>query len=560
MSGRNDPAVWRRRPRADRPQENRMTHRLSRRQFLAAAAATTALAGRRPAWAQNPKTLVVAWDSDIDTLDPAAFKTNGGYVTIANTCDIPIMWKVRPVDGRPGVFRSRPGEFDPHLAESWKEEDGGATIVMNVRRGVKFASGRPVTAHSFKYAFDRGLQSPGYMKLIFPTLIQVSTPEQFEVRDDYTFAIKMKGPSAMGLDTVCLSNNAIYDADEVKTHATKDDPWATEWLKRNVAGVGPFRLVKNDPGVEIVFEATASYWRPKPAFDQVVLKLVPNEADRVLLLKKKAVDMVAGRPGLSPKNVKALEGAPDLKIVSIADTTCHYLCMNQQKPPFDNALVRRAVNHAIPIQAILPNVLYGYGVQMTSPIPPLTPGHLGDYAPYKHDIARAKALMKEGGQDKGPIALELAIRVGWPTHEQAAVWIQRALEQVGFKVAIVKETDATFRQVAIKGGHALSIESWQSWINDPFYHLTFLFNSKSKFTNLSFYSSPKVDKIIDDNIHEPNRDKRLAASQEAQKIIIDDAVWGLLWYENWTRVMSADLTGIEKRWDTFERYYAMKRA
>jgi peptide/nickel transport system substrate-binding protein len=369
----------------------------------------------------------------------------------------------------------------------------------------------------------------------------------------------MKAPSPMGIDTVTLSNNAILDPDLVKANATKEDPWATEWLKRNGASIGPYRLVKNEPGVEIVMEATPGYWRPKPYFERVILKLVPNEADRVLLLKRKAVDLVAGRPGLSPKNVKALEGEPGLKVFSVPDTTCHYLCMNQRKPPFDNKLVRQAVNFAIPIQAILPNVLFGYGVQMKSPIPNLTPTHLGDYSPYKHDIARAKALMKEAGMDKAPIPVDLAVRVGWPTHEQAAVWLQRELEQIGFKVNIVKETDATFRQIATKGDHQLSIEAWQSWINDPFYHLAFLFNSKSKFTNLSAYANPAVDKLIDDNMHETNREKRAAASRDIQKLILDDAVWGLLWYENWTRVGTADLTGLEKRWDTFERYYNLKR-
>jgi peptide/nickel transport system substrate-binding protein len=424
---------------------------------------------------------------------------------------------------------------------------------------VKFPSGRPVTAHSFKYSFDRGLQSPGYMKLIIPRLMQVTTPEQFQVRDDYTFVIKMKAYGPMGLDTAALSTNVILDADEVKAHATKDDPWAAEWLKRNTASTGPYRLVKNEPGVEIAMEATPGYWRPKPYFDRVVLKLVPNEADRVLLLKRKAVDMVAGRPGLSPKNVKGLEGEAGLKIFQVPDTTCHYLAMNQRKPPFDNVLVRRAVNYAIPIQAIVPNVLYGYGVQMKTPVPSLTPSHLGDYSPYKHDIARAKALMKEAGMDKAPIPVDLAIRVGWPTHEQASIWLQRELEQIGFKVNIVKESDATFRQVAIKGDHALAIESWQSWINDPFYHLSFLFDSRQKFTNLSFYTNPKVDALIDDNMHEANRDKRMAASQQVQRMIIDDAVWGFLWYDSWVRVMSADLSGIEKRWDTFERYYSMRR-
>lgn len=541
-----------------------MSARIDRRTFLkltgsSAAAVTLGGPRARRAAAQDARTLVVAWDTDIDTLDPAAFKSIGGYVTIANIYDSPLTWKVQPIEGKPGFFLSRPNEFEGAIAESWAFEKGGATLVMKIRRGVRLPGGKPVTAHTVKYLFDRGLQSPGYMRLIFPTLIQVTKPEQFEVRDDDTLAVNMAGPSPMALDVMALSNNALLDPDEVKKHATKEDPWATEWLKRNTAGLGPYRLAKNEPGVEIVLEATPNYWRPKPFFERVVLKFVPNEANRVLLLKSKSIDMVVGRPGLSPKNVKALENEAGLRVFSVPDTTCHWLCMNQKKPPFDNVKVRQAVNYAIPIQAIVPNVLFGYGTQMKSPVPHLTPGYAGELSPYKHDIDRARALMKEAGQDRAAIPVDLAVRVGWQPHEEAAVWIQRELEKIGFKVNIVKETDATFRQVATKGDHQLSIESWQSWINDPWYHLVFNFHTRSKFTNMSFYSSPAMDKLIDDNMHQTDPQKRLAAAREAQKMLIDDAVWGFLWYDSWTRVMRSDLVGLEKRWDTFERYYAVKR-
>jgi peptide/nickel transport system substrate-binding protein len=234
--------------------------------------------------------------------------------------------------------------------------------------------------------------------------------------------------------------------------------------------------------------------------------------------------------------------------------------MNGKKPPFDNVKVRQAINYAIPIQAIIPNVLYGYGSQMKSPVPSLTPGHDDTLSPYKYDIARAKSLMKEAGLGAAPIPVDLAIRVGWQPHEQASIWIQRELEHIGFKVNIVKETDATFRQVASKGGHQLSIESWQSWINDPFYHLFFNFSSKAVNTNTAFYSNPELDKIIDEHLLAPMGPERVAAARQAQKILLDDAVWGLLWYDNWTRVMRSDLVGVEKRWDTFERYRSMKLA
>ena len=539
-----------------------MSTRMDRRSFLKVTAGAAALTGAavRPSRteAQDKRTLVVAWDTDIDTLDPAQFKAIGGYVTIANCYDTPIGWKVQPIKDKPGFALSRPAEWEGGVAESWSTERDGATIVLKMRRGVKFPSGRPVTAHAVKYCFDRGLQSPGYMRLLFPSLIGVKSPEQFEVRDENTFALRMEQPNPMAMDILALSNNAIMDPDEVKSHATKDDAWAAEWLKRNIAGVGPYRLVKNEPGVEIVLEASKGYWRPEPYFQRVVLKFVPNEADRVLLLKRKAIDMVVGRPGLSPKNVKSLEGAPGLKIFNVPDTTCHYLCMNQKKAPFDNKLVRQAVNYAIPIQAIMPGVLFGYATQMKSPLPHLTPGYTGNLSPYKHDIEKARQLMKEAGV-KAPIPVKLAVRVGYVTHEQAAVWLQRELEKIGFKIEIVKETDATFRQVAIKGDHDLSIESWQSWVNDPWYHLNFLMHSRSKFTNASFYSNPILDKIIDESMAETNPDRRFGNARVAQKILVDDAVWGFLWYDSWTRVMKADVSGIEKRWDTFERYYGAKR-
>ena len=59
-------------------------------------------------------------------------------------------------------------------------------------------------------------------------------------------------------------------------------------------------------------------------------------------------------------------------------------------------------------------------------------------------------------------------------------------------------------------------------------------------------------------MREGDLSKRAAAVKQAQQILIDDAVWGMLWYDNWARVMRSDLVGIEKLWDSFERFNPMK--
>ena len=132
--------------------------------------------------------------------------------------------------------------------------------------------------------------------------------------------------------------------------------------------------------------------------------------------------------------------------------------------------------------------------------------------------------MQQGGLGSSPTPVKLAVRVGYEPHEQAAVWIQRELEKIGFQVSIEKETDATFRQLSSNGDHELSIESWQSWINDPVYHLYLNFHSKAVGTNKVFYANPALDKLIDDNIREGDSIRRTAAVKEAQRILLDDAV------------------------------------
>lgn len=542
--------------------------RFHRRAVLKAAAGVGVTAGlggagsfavwRRAEAQQDPRTLVVAGDSDIDTLDPHAFKSIGAYLAQANIYDSPLTWRVRPEPGKPGLYRSQPGEFEGGACESWAFEREGATIVLRLREGLRFPSGRPVDAAALKFGFDRAVQSPGYMRIVLPLLTRISSPDAFVVRDSRTLAMNMPAPTPLGIESLALITNSLIDPGEVRPHMTQEDAWAAQWMRRNVAGLGPYRLVRNEPGVEFVLEATPNHWRPEPHFRRIVVRFVPSEAERVLLLRRRAVDLVSGRPGLSPRSVASLQGVAGLQTITVPDTVCHWLNMNTQKPPFDNLKVRQAVNYAIPIQAILPNVVQGFGSQMKSPLPALMPGHDGSASPYRHDIERARALMREAGLGAEPIPVTLSVRVGWQPHEQAATWIQPELEKLGFRVTISRETDATFRQTAIRGDHQLSLESWQSWINDPFFHMFFNFHTNARGTNAARYSNPELDALIDANMHEPDPARRMAAARRAQQILIDDAVWGFLWYDNWTRVARADLRGVEKRWDTFERFFNMR--
>ena len=224
-----------------------------RRTFLklSTGAGVLALGGvaARPASAQAASTLTLAWDTDIDSLDPHVFKSVGGYAVQCNLYDPMVSWKVRPVDGTVGLSRSSPNEFEGSIAESWSFERDGATVVLKIRPGMTFPSGRPITAEVIKYSLDRALQSPGYMRFILPRMLQISKPEDIVVRDGSTIAINMKGPTPqqMVLNLLSLMTITALDPELVKPNATEKDPWAADWAKRNPAGSGPYTLAANTP-------------------------------------------------------------------------------------------------------------------------------------------------------------------------------------------------------------------------------------------------------------------------------------------------------------------------
>src|SRR5215831_4216335 len=146
------------RRKPDEKRGRQMKQDSRRRDFLklaaASAAALTLPGTSQMAAAQEKRTLTVAWDTDIDTLDPASFKSIGGYTVQANIYDSPLMWRVDPVPGKPGLSQSKPGEMEGGIAESWAFDKDGATLVLKIRKGVKYPSGRDVNATTVKYLFD----------------------------------------------------------------------------------------------------------------------------------------------------------------------------------------------------------------------------------------------------------------------------------------------------------------------------------------------------------------------------------------------------------------------
>lgn len=507
------------------------------------------------------KTIVVGVEGGIDTFDPAFSVGSRPTQTLAANVFETLI--------RPNIVTRTAGgqsyqtvdmtRLVGQLAESWQfDPQNPNRVIFKIRKGVKYHNGEPFTADDVIAGYKRifGTQSPTSFLVLMGGAVK--GPENFEKVDDYTVALTMSQGNNLTLRNLTIYNLAAVSGNELKAKATAQDPWALDYFKKNLgAGTGPYQLESYVPGDQIVLKANPNYYLGKPKVERVILKIIPDAAQRVLLLKTGAIDMADRIP---VSDLDGLKANPNLQVLSVPSTRQDRLLMNYTKAPFNNALFRRALAYAIPYERIVQEVYKGHARVAAGPIENGMPTSDRTAWPYRYSLQQAKNLLTRAGypEGKGVPELTLTIRIGNVEWEKQAVIIQDALQAVGIKVNINKLALAAFNEQQQGKKLDFFIDDWISWTNDPYYHLFWNFYSKSP-TNYGQYANPEVDKIIEQNLISPDEKTRAAASRAAQKLIGQDVPQIYLTSRDWVQVMSKNLSGYIYFNDELTRFYYMDK-
>src|SRR5439155_11978441 len=175
--------------------------------------------------------------------------------------------------------------------------------------------------------------------------------EQFEVVDDYTFRVNFIRKDKLTLPDLAVPVAIVINSTLAKKQATADDPWAAEWLKRNEAGSGAYRLEAWKPGEQTIYVRN-DQWKsgPLPKIRRVIVREVPSAGNRRALLERGHADLSFDLP---PKDFAEMAKAGKLAVVSHpVENAFAYVGMNVKNPPFNNLKVRQAVAHAVPYEKI----------------------------------------------------------------------------------------------------------------------------------------------------------------------------------------------------------------
>src|SRR4029453_14217386 len=283
-----------------------------------------------PAGAAQPGEAVMAWHV---TLAPTGFDPSTAPP------QIPPFAMLHPIPD--AMVRPLPGsKMGASLAESWRESADGLTYEFKLRPGLKFHNGDPVTTEDVKFSYERyrGAGAKELQARVRQVDIVDALTIRFQLKEQWPDFTTLSGPPAPAAGIVVPKKYLEKVGEEA--------------FRKNPVGAGPYKLVSHAPGVEVVLEANAGYWRHAPYLKRLVMKSVTDGTTRAAMLKTGEADIAYALDGPDADNVKR---DPRIQIVASRHASINWLEFADQwdpKSPWADKRLRLAVNHAINRKAI----------------------------------------------------------------------------------------------------------------------------------------------------------------------------------------------------------------
>lgn len=386
-------------------------------------------------------TLIAAFSADPAGFDPVRGPSGMSHVVIEQVYSTLVLLDA---DANPV----------PGLASAWSTSDDGLSWTFDLREGVTFHNGDPVTAEDVKFSFDRlRAEDSGYSYGS-----QVETIEEVVVKDPLTVEFKLSKPTGPFLIYMAFPGSSIVPKKAVE---------AGHDLNAHPIGSGPFKFVSYEPRTAIKFERNDSYYEEgKPYFDKMEYRIISDVTALTNALKSGVVNFSNEIP---PKDWASIKATPGLTGVALEGSRFNWLLPNHESEPFDNPKVRQAVAHAINREALVAGAFFGQATPILGGvIPSWNWGHAKlEFFKPAGDPAKAKQLLAEAGYADG-FETSMTIASSFPQQMAMAPIIQANLAAVGIKAEIkTMEIPRYWDEVWSTSNFNITTMYWLSPLADP---------------------------------------------------------------------------------------------
>ncbi len=491
-------------------------------------------------------TLRIGWAGSPDSLNPGVAVLSEAYSIFELVYD--------------SMYRLElDGSYSLELAESVDVSDDGRVWTFTLRDGATWHDGEPVTAADVAFSYNLYKNTEG-----FPFLpVYTSYFDTIEAPDDHTVVITL---------TEAIPN---MEAQLIYLYVIPEHIWGTlegqsavDFENTEMIGSGPFKLAEYSQNQFIRLEAVKDHYLQAPRIDQVVFQTFSNQDALVQALRTAQVDMITEMPAAA---VPALRNAENVEVVTgpPSDPGTNDIFFNQVLPencPPDDGVcsghpalldraVRLAIAHATDKQQIIDVTMLGFG----TPGRVLIPDGLGiwfnsDLEDYAYDPALANQILDEAGyldtdgdgvREMPDGSRPLTFRLNWPSD---SVWAQRAAElvsgtwgQIGIKTEPqALDPDALTAICCPSFDYDIMLWGWVS-DPDPGYLLSVTTTDEIPTGNSETgYSNPAYDALYVQQATTLDQDARRQLVWEMQRILFDDVVYVVPFYDQSVQAYRTD--------------------
>ena len=450
------------------------------------------------------------------------------------------------------VYQGEDNKIEPWLATEWEVSEDQKSYTFKLREGVKFHDGTDFNAEVVKYNFDR-VFDPATKALFAASYMEML--ESVEVVDEYTVKFILSNPSATFITLLAHSNFSIVSQEAAEQ--TGDQ------FGLHPVGTGPFQFVEAVENDRVVLERNENYHGVYPFADhegtayleKLIFNIVPEEATRIGSVQSGQIKAAETVP---PQDILTIEKNAQLKLWEAESGGLPYtIFINNSNPPWDDVKTRQALRASIDVESIVNTLYLGTYERAWSP---LTPSAFGYDASLENkesfDVEKANALFDElgweketeGFREKGGETLTLRVvndAVNREKRQDIILMVKEQLKEVGIDLQI----ETTSEPLAVLSNPNAYDAYGNSRVGiDPDDLRMFYHSEKTRDkggSNISWYNSPELDKLLEQGEVEMDLTKRAELYKEAQQILVDEVVSIPIYLLPYTIATSSDVQGIK---------------
>ncbi len=286
-------------------------------------------------------------------------------------------------------------------------------------------------------------------------------------------------------------------------------------------GAGPFMITSYEKNKKISLIANDFYYEGRPAVDELGFIIIDDPQIGYELFKNGTLSIYHPNSE-SIKKIKI--ESPEL-LYSIPEFSVQFININCQKSPFNNKLVRQAINYAIDKEKMVEYFLKDMAIPARGIFPPSMRVYNRRLKGYEYNPEKSKLLLREAGfEDWLPDIYPMDVSDS-PSSIKRGEFVREALAKVGIKIELNPLPWHILIEKSYKGNSIISFQGWISDNGDPDNFLYPLFHTRSfgYAGNTFFFSHPEIDRMIEEGRRIRNFNQRINFYQELEEKILDEA-------------------------------------